>query len=101
MPNEPVCPGAAATPPAPVAHVCEAGEVIPLGGGPLTTRDSLRGTNGTFVDHCEACDTLVTYECETVTDDPCDDICETTVTGVVLKKVVTCTCADGRCLDMP
>ena len=68
-----------------------------MGGVGVDARQ-LGGKNGNFVDHCETCDTLVTYACVTVESDPCTDICESVVTGEVIEKTIACPCADGRCL---
>jgi len=79
------------------------------GGGPNAAagptdpgvQDTVRGTNGTFVDSCDASGNLVDYLCETKTT--CgpgpNPECTTSATGKVVSQNVDCSghCSGGRC----
>ncbi|TKD08506.1 hypothetical protein [Polyangium fumosum] len=60
--------------------------------------EAVKGTNGTFVDHCDESGHLVQYNCEsTMICDP--QACEPILTGVVVEEVFDCkgACKAGVC----
>jgi hypothetical protein len=72
-----------------------------IGGGDPGIADTVRGSNGTFVDACDSTGNLVDYVCETMTVciSPPNPLCQTYTTGRVVPKALNCSghCTNGRC----
>jgi hypothetical protein len=74
---------------------------IMLGPGDPGIADTVRGSNGTFIDTCDSTGNLVDYTCETVSvcgPGP-NPGCQSYMTGRVVPKSINCSghCASGRC----
>lgn len=68
----------------------------------LTTRDTVAGSNGVFVDHCDSAGNLVAYQCELASETVCGDFdCDEYyyLTEVVAEVAMDCagTCKAGAC----
>jgi hypothetical protein len=66
-------------------------------------KKTIEGTNGTFVDECDANGNLVEYVCDTETEcgPPPNPDCDTFQTGEVIPMEFDCdgTCVDGTCVS--
>jgi hypothetical protein len=71
---------------------------------PVNVRFQVQGTNGSFVDHCDASGKLVSYGCGSMRyctpteQNTCPgDLGVTYATGAVSEAIIDCPCSDGAC----